>query len=206
MLWCLAALALSACGSNASNASRDAEAALASATPPEEIADAPSAEELMQEAAPPRPEGSAKADELNRTAPQEGADQAKAKEPEGKAPKAELLEAESRVSDALGRRVSSAINDAQGGKLEDAVSALEKLVEEPEGGYLAAYNLGVLRERQGKYDRAAEAYVKCLGQNPSFSPALHNVVRIYLRKGATRDARSVAVEFSERRPQVLGHR
>lgn len=221
-LCCLAVLVLSACGSNASNASRDADAALAAATPPEEVAEAPSAEELMKDvpaeepsAATPEeaaaPEAAAASEEREapkgaETSEEEAKAPAAPKVEEQKKPKADPLAAEKKVSDKIDGKVSGAIRDAQGGKLEDAVSTLEKLVDEPEGGYLAAYNLGVLKERQGKYDQAAQAYIKSLGQNPSFSPALQNVVRIYLRKGATRDAREVASTFSERRPQVLGHR
>ncbi len=80
-------------------------------------------------------------------------------------------------------KVDSAVAAAQGGDLNGAASTLSGLVDMPNGGYLAAYNLGVIRERQGQDSEAEKAYTKAIQAKPDFGPALRNLVRMHLSAG-----------------------
>jgi tetratricopeptide (TPR) repeat protein len=111
-----------------------------------------------------------------------------------------------KVDDGVNRKVQRALKQAQDGNLEGAAEKLSSLVDEPDGGFLAAYNLGVVRESQGNNAKAAEAYVKALASNPDFTPALVNLVRLYLRQGEATSARRIADKYTSARPQNLGHR
>lgn len=80
------------------------------------------------------------------------------------------------------------------------------LVDDDEQGHLASYNLGVLYEKQGKNDRAAEYYEQALEKNASFTSALVNLVRLYLRNGRVDAAENVANNYIEKASDVLDHR
>jgi len=102
--------------------------------------------------------------------------------------------------------IRDAISIAEDGNLDQAASALEDLIESPRGGFLAAYNLGVVRERQGRYETAAKRYFYSLQRNPNFSPALSNLVRLYLRSGRIDDADRLAQRFVNQKPDNVEHR
>lgn len=110
------------------------------------------------------------------------------------------------VSSAVASDVAKAIRKADRGKPDAAARDLGRLVDESEGGFLAAYNLGVVRERQGLYEKAAKRYFQAVQKNPDFSPALENLVRLYLRKGQVNDAERIARKLADARPENLGHR
>ena len=92
------------------------------------------------------------------------------------------------------------------GRQDAAASILSGAVDNPSGGFLAAYNLGVIRETQGKYDKAANRYYQALQKNADFTPALENLVRLYLRNGRAADASRLIEKFTNARPENLGHR
>ena len=102
--------------------------------------------------------------------------------------------------------INSAILGAEKGDLEGAASELESIVDQENGGYLAAYDLGVVRERQGKYDKAAKRYFQSLQKNADCSPALVNLIRLYLRQDRSADAERLAQKFMNARPDNFGHR
>ena len=116
----------------------------------------------------------------------------------------ELIEV--KLDEALDGKIKDAIAQAQAGKLEDAINALDKLVELPNGGYLAAYNLGLVHELKGSRELAAKAYAKALQQEANFSPALRNLVRLYMRDRKLDEARKIAQRYVESRPRNLAHR
>lgn len=109
------------------------------------------------------------------------------------------------VSSGTASDVASALKVAQRGNREKAARELAGLAERPDG-FLAAFNLGVIRERQGAYDRAAQRYFQALQKNADFTPALENLLRLYLRKGQIGDAERLAQRFVNARPDNLGHR
>ncbi len=110
------------------------------------------------------------------------------------------------VSSGVAGDIKDALEDAAEGDLEGAARELEGLVNDPNGGFLAAYNLGVIRERQGKYEQAAKRYFQSITNNPDFSPSLENLVKLYLRQGQTGDAERIARKFAEQRPDNVDHR
>lgn len=113
-------------------------------------------------------------------------------------------------TDEIGSSVSADLADASreiiGGNTERAIDILSGAVDEEKGGFLAAFNLGVLREHQGQNDKAANRYFQSLQKNSGFSPALENLVRLYLKGGRVTDAQRLVDRFTADRPEVLGHR
>jgi len=114
--------------------------------------------------------------------------------------------ASKKVDSGVASDIRSAIEDARKGDKDSAASDLASLVDRPDGGYLAAYNLGVVRERQGLYDKAARRYFQAVQKNPDFTPALENLVRLYLRQERASDAERIVRKFIDARPDNLGHR
>lgn len=173
-----------------------------------ETTEAPSAEELVG-APEPDPEQPAPTEEVAPTeeAVSEVASEAPAEEGgEGDAEVAGGGGDAAAVDAAVERKINRAIKNARGGDMAGAASTLEGLVDEPNGGFLAAYNLGVVYESQGEYEKAAQAYYKALTKNPDLSPALKNLSRLYLRQRRVADARKIVDRYINTRPRNLGHR
>lgn len=102
--------------------------------------------------------------------------------------------------------LDQALQAARQGNRDRAVDRLQNLVGDPSGGFLAAFNLGVIYEGEADYAQAARRYSQALGKNPDFSPALLNLVRIYLRLGQVQDAAKIADKYAELRPDNMSHR
>src|SRR5690606_38207239 len=86
------------------------------------------------------------------------------------------------ISSHVNAKIRGAIDNADNGRVDAAINTLTELADEPNGGFLAAFNLGVLYERRGEYDVAARRYLQSLQKYPDFSPALVNLARIYIRQ------------------------
>ncbi len=110
------------------------------------------------------------------------------------------------VSSDVASDISSALRAAENGNMEKAARKLDDLVDRPDGGFLAAFNLGVIHERQGLYEQAAKRYFQSLQKNADFTPALENLVRLYLRGDQSADAESITRRMIDARPENLGHR
>ncbi|MBA2662519.1 MAG: tetratricopeptide repeat protein [Bradymonadaceae bacterium] len=110
------------------------------------------------------------------------------------------------VAPHVNARIRAAIDSADQGRSDVAIQTLAELVNEPEGGFLAAFNLGVIYDRKGDLDVAARRYIQALQKNPDFSPALTNLVRIYLRQNRLADADDIARRFVDLRSENLEHR
>lgn len=112
----------------------------------------------------------------------------------------------SKIDAGVDRKIRAALKDAESGDLARAEEGLKALVDSPNGGHLASYNLGLVHEAQGVYDKAAQDYYKSLTLAPDFSPALLNLTRLYLRQGGVEDARKIVDKSTSARPDNLGHR
>lgn len=112
----------------------------------------------------------------------------------------------STIDSSVAADIAEAKNHVAANNAEAAAKVLASAVDAPNGGFLAAYNLGVIRERQGKYDKAANRYYQALQKNADFTPALENLVRLYLKNGRAADADRLVNKFSNSRPENLGHR
>lgn len=115
-------------------------------------------------------------------------------------------ERDEEVASHVEARIDSALADARQGNVDDAMDALSSLVDEPEGGFLAAYNLGVLYEARGEIESAIDYYDQALRRQADFTPALTNLVRIYIRAGEIDQADTMARALVEMRPDNLDHR
>jgi tetratricopeptide (TPR) repeat protein len=110
------------------------------------------------------------------------------------------------ISGAFESDLAAALEAASNGDRDSAVASLQELTEHAGGGFLAAFNLGVIYENEGDYTRAAKRYSQALSKNPDFSPALLNLVRLYIRLGQPADAGKIARQYSELRPDNMTHR
>jgi tetratricopeptide (TPR) repeat protein len=111
-----------------------------------------------------------------------------------------------KISSQFKSDLSAAIDDLNSGDRASAVDRLQQLVDEPDGGFLAAYNLGVLYENEGDYQNAARRYSQALAKNRQFSPALLNLVRLYIRLGQDQDAEKLARKYTDACPENMTHR
>lgn len=135
-------------------------------------------------------------------APKDAADP-KAADPKAADPKAGDP---AQVDYAVKTKLKQAMEQLGSGNADGAAATLQQIVDNPRGGYLAAYNLGVIRERQGKDADALSFYTKALQLNPDFSPALTNIARIYAREGRLSDAQALVKKYVDARPANLNHR
>lgn len=119
---------------------------------------------------------------------------------------AEKRAAEEAVSSEMRSKIKSALGPATQGKYADAISKLEPLMELPKGGFLAAYNVGVLYEMQNKEAPALKAYLKALEQNASCSPALFNAAKLHMRAGRMGEATKLVNRYMNKRQYDVGHR
>lgn len=103
-------------------------------------------------------------------------------------------------------RIDAALARIEDGDSATAIDILSGLVEESEGGYLAAFNLGVIYDRRGDGENAVRRYVQALQLEPDFSPALVNLIRVYTRAGQISEADAAARRMIEARPENLDHR
>ena len=120
--------------------------------------------------------------------------------------KSTSAQSESKIDAGVSAMIADAVAAAEKGDLTGAASDLEALVDDPSGGFLAAYNLGVVNERQGAYDKSVKRYFQALQLNADFSPALINLARLYLRQNRPADAERLIQKFVDQRPDNLGHR
>lgn len=198
---------LLATGCKTSDANKNAEVDVVNAPPVEEgdLDDVP-VEDGSEDATPPADDGEV-ADAEEDPAPAEAASTAGEGDSKGSAGSGGSDSQEPlAVDDGVNRKVQRALKQASDGNLDGAADKLQSLVDEPDGGFLAAYNLGVVRESQGNSAKAAEAYSKALANNPDFTPALVNLVRLYIRQGDNTSAKRIADKYTSARPQNLGHR
>lgn len=110
------------------------------------------------------------------------------------------------IDDGFKSDLADALEDLQSGDRDAAVSELQSLADRSGGGFLASFNLGVLYENEGDYQKAARRYSEALKKNAGFSPALLNLVRLYIRLGQPRDADKLARKYSNLRPDNMDHR
>ena len=115
------------------------------------------------------------------------------------------FDGEEEVDEHVDGRIKQAMDDARNGDVESAREALEGLREERQGGFVAAYNLGVLAEQQGDIEAAENLYGEALRRHHDFTPALINMIRMNLRQDNVDRAREIADAWVDARPDNLDH-
>lgn len=118
---------------------------------------------------------------------------------------AEVEEELESVAPHVDARIQAALSRLDADDREAARQTLLGLVDEPEGGFLAIYNLGVLHDRYGEGPEAARRYIETLRRQPDFTPALTNLLRLYIRAGEISEARTLADRYVTARPENLDH-
>lgn len=112
---------------------------------------------------------------------------------------------EIKVSDSANSALESAASSMANGDLAGARSTLEALANDPEAGFLAAYNLGVLADREGKAGEAIGHFEESLRLNPDFTPSLVSLCRLHIRGGKPGLAVQTAERYVRQRPDNLDH-
>ena len=67
--------------------------------------------------------------------------------------------------------------------VEDARMQYERALDLDDSHFLAAYNLGLLWETEGKYSKAVSAYRKSISRRPGFPASHFRLGRLYERRG-----------------------
>jgi hypothetical protein len=71
---------------------------------------------------------------------------------------------------------------------DQAAEQYEMAAKLDESNFIALYNLGLLRETEGKVSKALDAYKKSIGRKPGFPQAHFRLGRLYERTGRNEDA------------------
>lgn len=103
-------------------------------------------------------------------------------------------------------KIANAVDKSEQGNDARAKKILNRFVDHSDAGFLASYNLGVIAEKEGDISGAANHYTKALDNNPDFTPALLNLVRLYVRYDRISDADKIARKYIDARPENLDHR
>jgi tetratricopeptide (TPR) repeat protein len=101
--------------------------------------------------------------------------------------------------------IANGVDAANSGNYTVAIRRLERALDSDQG-FLAAYNLGVVAEKQGKLDQAQSHYESALQKDATFTPALMNLVRLHLRRGDVSKAGSLARRYAENHAENMSHR
>jgi tetratricopeptide (TPR) repeat protein len=89
---------------------------------------------------------------------------------------------------------------------DKAQRLISRAIDRDSRCYQCFYDLGVLRESEGKYTEAMKAYRQALGINPAHLPAVINVSNMYLRGKQVDDAKAVVLSAVRGAPKDLGLR
>ncbi|MFB6375087.1 MAG: tetratricopeptide repeat protein, partial [Bradymonadaceae bacterium] len=103
-------------------------------------------------------------------------------------------------------KIERGVQAAADGNYGKARNVLSGMTDNERFGHLADYNLAVIDEIEGKDGDAAKRYGQALEQKPDFTPALINLVRVYLRQGQLEEAESIARKYTNKRSENLDHR
>jgi tetratricopeptide (TPR) repeat protein len=66
---------------------------------------------------------------------------------------------------------------------EDARNQYERALDLDDSYFLAAYNLGILWESEGKFSKAVSAYRESISRKPGFPPSHFRLARLYEHRG-----------------------
>lgn len=102
--------------------------------------------------------------------------------------------------------LDDAVRRAREGQLDSAKTDLQQLLDDPELGPHAAFNLGVIAYYQGEERTARRDFEEALRKDPTFGPAASAIVREYLRTGEESAARQFIREqlvASDNAPSIM---
>jgi len=102
--------------------------------------------------------------------------------------------------------IEKGVKAAANGNYGRARNVLGGMTGDDRFGHLAEYNLAVIDEIEGEDGDAARRYGQALEANPDFTPALINLVRLYLRQDRLNDAERIARKYADQQSDNLDHR
>lgn len=108
--------------------------------------------------------------------------------------------------DARTAALEDAVRRAREGEMDSAKTDLQQLLDDPELGPHAAFNLGVIAYYQGEERTARRDFEAALTKDPTFGPAASAIVREYLRTGNESAARQFMREqlvASDNAPSIM---
>jgi tetratricopeptide (TPR) repeat protein len=82
-------------------------------------------------------------------------------------------------------RLSKGIQEMAQGKKADAVATFLAVIKTQPKNHIAWYNLGVIAEQDGQATQAANDYLRSLGGDPKYVPALYNLAILETTKNPT---------------------
>ena len=85
--------------------------------------------------------------------------------------------------------------------LDAAVLWLEPLVEQHPGDSEARYNLALVADKRGEYNRAREGYLAALRSDPRNADARYNLAQLTFRAGVLEEARHHVKKFQDMFPE-----
>lgn len=107
----------------------------------------------------------------------------------------------------LNRKARSSIDEgirlAAGNQVGAAQSAFENALRKDESAYPAAYNLGVLADRQGKESEALKQYRRALRIQPDYEKAVRGIITIEVRRDKVSSAIQTVEPIAREHPTNL---
>ncbi len=91
---------------------------------------------------------------------------------------------------------AEAVALATRGDVAGATTRFEQLMQQDRRAYRAAYNLGVLADRQGREEAALDYYRQSLRIVPSYEDAIDAIVLLHIRRGRLTEALSFVAPLS----------
>lgn len=105
--------------------------------------------------------------------------------------------------------VAKEIDQAQqfvaAGDKKQALATLDAAANKAPKAFLVPFNKGLVYEWSGESNSALLAYQKALNIEPKFSPALLNIVRLYIARGDTQSALNISSNYVQSYPDVFDH-
>lgn len=101
--------------------------------------------------------------------------------------------------------VEDALELADTGKTAAAISSLKVTTAKYPNSFIAHYDLGILYERQSDDATARACYKEALKAEPSFTPALIQLVRLDIRNNNVEGAKATADQYIAANPEAFDH-
>ena len=106
---------------------------------------------------------------------------------------------------AVAKDIDQAQQFVVAGDMKQALATLDAAANKAPKSFLVPYNKGLVYEWSGESNSALLAYQKALSIEPKFSPALLNIVRLYIARGETQSALNISSNYVQNYPDVFDH-
>ncbi|MBQ1266275.1 MAG: tetratricopeptide repeat protein [Proteobacteria bacterium] len=111
----------------------------------------------------------------------------------------------SQSNDTVARELDKAAQFMAAGNKQQALTVLDQAASKAPKAFLVPYNKGLVYEWSGDSNAALLAYQKALSIEPKFSPALLNIVRLYISRGEIQSAYNISTNYVQNYPDAFDH-